>query len=593
MRFAAAVMLILLFSAPIAAFDESTDCPPGDPCITYLHLRDDVSPNAIQTFFDIGWQIFLDGKDPQDPTSTNPSVDTPSITRLAASGVSVLGSAVMPVCTPTRNGIIYQLEVDHYANRVSHVVLPGDEPGVWHTNPGIDNWIKQMEDAGFLTFFAGKWHGAPNRFHDPSTHELVVKTAGFSSGAAIRLGNDTNQWNPIGKTYVDYSEEATGYDWATCGGTNFSPMIDFDGNVEFSSRHAGAAAHDEADAYMAAQVAGGGAHLVVVWCSGNHNPLKTGEGEAAVCPEDGGGLDTPNDYPPGDSFTAGDLEHDVWLKNLAYDDGRVGETLDKSYFDITATGNDIYCDLTDNGTQVSVSNVVSASECDDFSKQTGQPCGVDAGLICAGIGRGISQGVMPADQMMSHVDIGPTLLAAHGLVSRFPRTSRSLWDCMTESNGETHEACSVSRDHIDHYRFRPVGTVSRTDSRFPDPQTDPAQIYSSQEHGARFWHQGVRYFLYREYDEADQATFWNPYRCWERLYQYSSNPADATRYGNGPTSLLAANGGIVSPPLEANCAIDLFDSGDWATTPTADQLAAIAIGRARIAEQGTPLPSSY
>ena len=418
-------------------------------------------------------------------------------------------------------------------------------------------------------FFTGKAHSWQNRIHDPRYLELGVQSVGFTHGAAVQLGNDTNQWNPLDQPnlYVDYDSQL--YAWADCGGHNWTPSIDFAGVVTFTTTNTAEASFVAADAWMASR--GPGVYYVAIWTNTNHSPHNVG-GSAGSCE----GAETKNDWPPGAVIPGSPTDVDVYLANLKHKDDWLQTIMARGYF--TASADNVICYGNDNGTANPMSLSTTSEVPSGKSKNSVFHAGTYSGLVCAG--RGITSGVaMGFDQLMSMADFGPTVLASYGMALREPGTSRSFWACMTGANGETYTACSVSRDHIDHYLYkRAVGNESH--HGFPNAQTDALGLWLDLRIGVTYPHGGQLWLLTEEYDETDMQTI-SPYRCSELFFELGSLGGGVEQYGGGSSNLGASN-------FEAGCELPQTDPGaiEWTDPPQQYQLDALAVGRAFLDQQG-------
>jgi arylsulfatase A-like enzyme len=121
--------------------------------------------------------------------------DTPNIDKLCASGMKFTNAyAACPVCSPTRASILtgkypQRVEITDYINSAG-----GNQPENWKRNtkllpaPYSDRLAHQevtiaetLKEAGYATFFAGKWHLGPEGFW-PENQGFDVNQGGIERG---------------------------------------------------------------------------------------------------------------------------------------------------------------------------------------------------------------------------------------------------------------------------------------------------------------------------------------------------------------------------------------------------------------------------
>ncbi len=576
--------LLVLFALPrvAAASEDTTDCV-TKPCFVVVGMLDDVGPINIKAFHELGTELYADGKLPGDPTRAFKSIETPSLSRLAAAGLMIPGLYVNSVCSPTREEILAGIIQSHYANLLGSVVRPDNDPSWYDPNLAIETLPRILEANGVGTHWAGKMHVNHDSINDPAIGVTAAKQLGFTSADSIRIGNDNNPW------IIDYTQGVLPGSvnvWDDCKGHNYGPTMDLDGNIVFSNVNTGKQDYDSTMAYIAAQTTG--MHVIFVWDNLGHTPSKPGTGGAGPCNyADGGAGQSQHDWPPGYSNpTDGTTEDETWLAGLDYVNNRIGLLLDAIEIidgvPIGETSDSVVCVLADNGDGAARSNSLHPTECDsNFSKGSEFECGVRAGLICAG--RGIEQGSMSQSMRFNAADLMPTILAMNGIDDpNGSRTSQSMWDCMRQVNGQSHTSCSAERLFAPYNRWEEVGGQDRTRATLPNPLTDPINEWITLTHGGRFTWEGVDYYLGRNYTDFSVS----PYLCVLSLVKYEYlSPAVAVRYRGTELAVTSVDA--------SDCTITSFDSLDWDMTPTDDQIAALAYGMKWIRSWGALPVSSY
>lgn len=576
---ALAVMLLAAWAAPAHASDVTPSCV-AKPCFFVLMMHDDVSSLNFQGLHDVGEELFANASDPATPVAPNTGVDTPNLTRIVDAGMVVSGMTVSQVCTPTRWSIISGLDVGNYNHMYGAGRRADHDYSYWSANPAISTLPRTLEANGKSTYFAGKVHMSQDQISNPASGVAFIKQLGFTTANIVMLGNDDNPWN------IDYTQGVLPGSvnvWDDCKGHNYGPVSTLDGAITFSTENTGKQIYDDAIEYIEAQTTG--FHVLLVWDNITHAPNRPGAGAIGSCNySDHGATEDQHDWPPGYSFTAGDDEGDVWLASLEYLDVQKGllidaiETHDGQV--ISSSSDSVVCSMTDNGTAQAMAPNIHSAECSTgFVKKSAYPCGIRSALVCAG--RGVENGVMLPDQMFHASDLMPTILAAHGIADPRPKTSKSMWNCMTSLNGETAANCSVSRSHISYQRWFPTGgNATGTIAERPDPENDDANEWDIVTFGEWFYHtDGIRYYVQRDYTD----TTVSPYKCVLTLAYSDDDGTAANRYG----TVLAAGVEL------ADCVITTTDGADWTDPPTADQLSAIQFGMALIDKQGPPPPTNY
>ena len=160
------LVLALVAAAPLAAADR--------PNVVFF-LVDDLG------YMDIG--------------ANNPEslYETPNIDRLAASGMRFTdGYAANPVCSPTR----YSIMTGRYPTRVGATDwFSGKREGRFAPAPLHDRMpleevtlAEALREAGYRTFFAGKWHLGPTEEYWPENQGFEVNRGGWSRGGPYGPG---------------------------------------------------------------------------------------------------------------------------------------------------------------------------------------------------------------------------------------------------------------------------------------------------------------------------------------------------------------------------------------------------------------------
>ena len=125
-----------------------------------------------------------------DIGANNPDTfyETPNVDRLAASGCRFTnGYAANPVCSPTR----YSIMTGKYPSRVDATnFFSGKRSGRFNPAPLSDRMPlsettlgEAFHEAGYRTFFAGKWHLGPTPEFWPEAQGFDINKGGMSRGA--------------------------------------------------------------------------------------------------------------------------------------------------------------------------------------------------------------------------------------------------------------------------------------------------------------------------------------------------------------------------------------------------------------------------
>ena len=119
--------------------------------------------------------------------------ETPHIDRLAAEGMRFThGYAANPVCSPTR----YSVMTGKYPTRAGATqFFSGKRSGRYAPAPFKDSMAlseitlaEAFKEAGYATFFAGKWHLGPNEAFWPEHQGFDVNRGGWKAGAPFKEG---------------------------------------------------------------------------------------------------------------------------------------------------------------------------------------------------------------------------------------------------------------------------------------------------------------------------------------------------------------------------------------------------------------------
>ena len=142
------------------------------------------TPNKMNVLF-----ILVDDLGYMDVGCNNPKTfyETPNIDSLAATGMRFTdGYAANPVCSPTRYSIMtgkYPTRVgatDYFSGRRSGRFGPAP----LHSNMPLEEVTiaEALKEAGYRTFFAGKWHLGPTAEFWPENQGFDVNKGGHNKG---------------------------------------------------------------------------------------------------------------------------------------------------------------------------------------------------------------------------------------------------------------------------------------------------------------------------------------------------------------------------------------------------------------------------
>ncbi|MCP4888187.1 MAG: sulfatase [Planctomycetaceae bacterium] len=166
LTFAASIAcLLLIFGSPSFAAENQS---PQKPNVVVI-LVDDLG------YMDIG--------------ANNPNCfyKTPNVDRLAATGMRFTdGYAANPVCSPTR----YSLMTGKYPSRIDATnFFSGKRGGTFKSAPLFDRMPLEeitiadaLSQAGYATFFAGKWHLGPTEEFWPTKQGFDINRGGHRGG---------------------------------------------------------------------------------------------------------------------------------------------------------------------------------------------------------------------------------------------------------------------------------------------------------------------------------------------------------------------------------------------------------------------------
>jgi arylsulfatase A-like enzyme len=138
-------------------------------------------PNFV--FFlvdDLGWA---------DIGANNPGTfyETPNIDQLAAEGMRFTnGYAASPVCSPTRSSIMVGQNParNNLTQWIGGAANPAANPPYIHELPLEDTTLAEaLKEAGYITFFAGKWHLGETEEYWPEFQGFDINKGGHDKGS--------------------------------------------------------------------------------------------------------------------------------------------------------------------------------------------------------------------------------------------------------------------------------------------------------------------------------------------------------------------------------------------------------------------------
>jgi arylsulfatase A-like enzyme len=328
----------------------------------------------------------------------NPTIKTPNLDRLAASGVRFTRAfSPNPICTPARASILTGQGTETNGVTFFGKPIPASTP----------LWPELLRKAGYETFYTGKWHnnGAP-------------WDRGFSDGEAIFLGGMSDHNRVPVRSF---------------GGTNrrtgqaFSSELFADAAVEFLGR-------DHGDRPFCLYVA----------FTAPHDP-RTPPGRYATMYDPAAILLRPNlmPSPPVELFISGirdekllpfprtpsDVRRELALYYgmISHLDAQVGRILDA----LEARGlsdNTVVVFVGDQGLSLGAHGVVG--------KQTLYEEGIRTPLIVRN--PAVHRGAPTSDALVSVVDLFPTLCEAAGAAVPPGVEGKSLWGLYRGDGGPVH-----------------------------------------------------------------------------------------------------------------------------------------------------------
>ena len=146
--------------------------------------------------------ILVDDLGRQDVSPYNPDTfyDTPNVQRLADTGMTFTDAYVSnPVCSPSRISFM----TGQYPSRYDATnFFCGDRSAKYRgakyncrMPTHLTTLGEAFQEAGYGTYFAGKWHLGPDEKHWPKQRGFDVNKGGYSAGAPY-YGGDTGYWPP-------------------------------------------------------------------------------------------------------------------------------------------------------------------------------------------------------------------------------------------------------------------------------------------------------------------------------------------------------------------------------------------------------------
>ena len=139
--------------------------------------------------------ILVDDLGFMDIGANNPDTfyETPNVDRLAATGMRFTnGYAANPVCSPTR----FSIMTGKYPTRYKATnFFAGRRAGRFNPAPLNDHMplseitiAEALKEAGYATFFAGKWHLGPTEEYWPEKQGFDVNKGGHRAGGPFKAG---------------------------------------------------------------------------------------------------------------------------------------------------------------------------------------------------------------------------------------------------------------------------------------------------------------------------------------------------------------------------------------------------------------------
>lgn len=155
--------------------------------------------------------VLVDDLGYMDIGANNPECfyDTPHVDRLASMGMRFTdGYVASPVCSPTR----YSIMTGRYPSRVDATnFFSGKRAGRFEPAPlndamplGEATLAQAFGEAGYRTFFAGKWHLGPTAEYWPENRGFDVNRGGHSAGGPYGPGK---YFSPYGNPRLDDGPE--------------------------------------------------------------------------------------------------------------------------------------------------------------------------------------------------------------------------------------------------------------------------------------------------------------------------------------------------------------------------------------------------
>lgn len=155
--------------------------------------------------------VLVDDLGYMDIGANNPECfyDTPHVDRLASMGMRFTdGYVANPVCSPTR----YSIMTGRYPSRVDATnFFSGKRAGRFEPAPlndamplGETTLAQAFGEAGYRTFFAGKWHLGPTAEYWPENRGFDVNRGGHSAGGPYGPGK---YFSPYGNPRLDDGPE--------------------------------------------------------------------------------------------------------------------------------------------------------------------------------------------------------------------------------------------------------------------------------------------------------------------------------------------------------------------------------------------------